>query len=268
MRTEELLAQPDLQAWLFNLKQEGPTLALTLEALHYEDLVQWVQYLDERSLKPGSRMTVGKEMNRATADGASFVQWLFNKTRGQPLYVEEVLRALLEHQMLRALPRPDGTWAIDMSVTDTEIAQWHDILPSRIHDMILMRLTHVSSVARLALNAVSVFCRDFTFEHLCQVTELPENDALRVLDELLGHHLLIEHVNGAVTYTFSHETLREVVYSEISESRRRIFYRRVLQRLQAASAPEALVAHYARYAETSASVAVETGEHVAKQHRH
>ena len=194
----------------------------------------------------------GKAMNRATADGTPFVQWLFNKTRGQPLYVEEVFRVLLERQMLRTLRQPDGTWAIDTSVTDTEIAQWHDILPSKIHDTLRMRLTHVSSVARLALNAVSVFCRDFTFEQLCQVTELLENDALQALDELLCHHLLIEHVNEAVTYSFSHETLREVVYSEIGESRRRIFYRRVLQRLQAAGAEAALIAHYARYAELPA----------------
>jgi DNA-binding SARP family transcriptional activator len=266
--TEELLAQPDLQAWLFNLKQEGPALALTLEALRYEDLVQWVQYLDERSLQQGSGKMAGKEMNRATADGTSFVQWLFNKTRGQPLYVEEVFRTLLERQMLRALRRPDGTWAIDTSVTDAEIAQWHDILPSRIHDTIRMRLTHVSSVARLVLNAVSVFCRDFTFEQLCQVTELLENDALQALDELLCHHLLIEQVNGAVTYSFSHDILREVVYGEISESRRRIFYRRVLQRLQADFAPEALIAHYERYAELPASVAVEAQEHVTKRYRH
>lgn len=257
VRTEELLMQSDLQAWLFNLKQEGHALALTLEPLRYEDLVQWVQYLYERSPQQGSGTTSGKAMNHTTGNGTSFVQWLFNKTRGQPFYVEELLRALLERQMLRTFPRSDGTWAVDMSVTDAEIAQWHDILPSRIHDMIRMRLTHISSVARLLLNAVSVFCRDFTFEQLCQVTELPENDALQALDELLGHHLLIEYINGAVTYSFSHDILREVVYSEISESRRRIFYRRVLQRLQATSAPQALIAHYARYAEHPAPVSIE-----------
>ncbi|GHO50460.1 ATP-binding protein [Ktedonospora formicarum] len=257
VRSEELLTQPDLQAWLFNLKQEGPTCALTLEALRYEDLVQWVQYLDACALQQGSGKTAEKERNRATADGTPFVQWLFNKTRGQPLYVEEVLRALLERQMLRALPRPDGTWAINMSVTDVEIEQWHDILPSRIHDTIRMRLTYVSSVARLLLNAASVLCHDFTLEQLCQVTELSENDTLQALDELLCHHLLIEHVNGAVTYSFSHDTLREVVYSEIGESRRRVFHHRVLQHLQATAAPEAIIEHYTRHAESPSSVAVE-----------
>jgi predicted ATPase len=256
VRTEGLLTLPDLQTWLFSLKHTVPTLALTLEALRYEDLAQWVQYLDERSLQQGSGKTAGREPDLATADGVPFVQWLFNKTQGQPLYVEELLRALLERQMLRAIPRSDGTWAVDTSATDSDIAQWHDILPSRIHDTIRMRLTHISSGARILLSAASVLCHDFTFEQLCHVTEFQDNDALQAIDELVCHHLLIEQVNEVVTYCFSHDTLREVVYNETTEIRRRVFHRRVLQLLQATAAPAALLAHYAHGAEQPASVVI------------
>jgi DNA-binding SARP family transcriptional activator len=243
VRTEELFMMPDLQEWFFNLKQVVPTLSLTLEALCYDDFKQWVQYLDEYVLQPeGENMTAGKET--PPASDAPFVRWLFDKTQGHPLYIEELLRTLLERQMLNAVVRPDGTWGIDASVTASEVARWQHILPSRIHDTIRMRLTHLSPIARSLLSAGSVLCHDFTLEQLCQVVDLQDNDVLAGLDELVGRHLLVEQVNRVVTYAFSHDTLREVVYREIGESRRRIYHRRVLQRLRITDAPAELIAHY------------------------
>lgn len=64
------------------------------------------------------------------------------------------------------------------------------------------------------------------FEQLCQVAALGDNDGLAALDELTQANLLQETRRGrrqltTVTYSVAHDKIREVVYTEIGDTRRR-----------------------------------------------
>src|SRR6185503_19609581 len=95
-----------------------------------------------------------------------------------------------------------------------------------------------------------------TFERLCQVADLAEQDGLPALDMVLHSGLLQEfepEEGGAEhlapgRYVFAHAQIRAVVSAEAGEARRSIFHRRALQALQATSAPAAELAYHARAA--------------------
>lgn len=84
------------------------------------------------------------------------------------------------------------------------------------------------------LLAAAVLGRTCTFERMCQVADLSETEALEVLEALLDGRLLTERPSDRRPYTLAHDYIREVVYSESREARRRVFHRRALLALEAA----------------------------------
>ncbi len=74
------------------------------------------------------------------------------------------------------------------------------------------------------------------------VTEL---DALAGVEALLNSRLLTENRTARKPYTLAHDYIREVVYGEGHEARRRVFHRRALLALEANRAPAAECAFHA-----------------------
>jgi len=122
-----------------------------------------------------------------------------------------------------------------------------------------------------ALNAGAVLGRHFSFEQACQTADLSENEGLPALDETLIKRLLHEigeeaadHFNESYSsYFFTHDKIRDVVYTDAGEARRRVFHRRALDVLQAAAAPAAELAHHAfaaRLPEQTFTLSVAAGD--------
>jgi tetratricopeptide (TPR) repeat protein len=83
------------------------------------------------------------------------------------------------------------------------------------------------------LAAGAVLSQDFTFELLCAVAGLQEGAGLRAMDELVRGQLLREFASRQVlSYVFTHDKIRDVVYTEAGEARRRVFHRRALAALE------------------------------------
>ena len=68
-------------------------------------------------------------------------------------------------------------------------------------------------------------------------------EGLPALDELLTSRLLLETDDPNRPYRFTHDKIRDVVYTEAGNARRRIFHRRAFEALEAATAayPEPLI---------------------------
>jgi hypothetical protein len=97
------------------------------------------------------------------------------------------------------------------------------------------------------LAAGAVLGQDASFENLCEVGGLAENAGLPALDEALTGRLLIESQPGG-TYVFTHDKIRDVVYTEAGEARRRIFHRRAFVALEKTGATSADLAYHAHLA--------------------
>jgi DNA-binding SARP family transcriptional activator len=218
-------------------------------------LIQWLAHVEHEltpvhlELEPlGERETVQMVLSILAPPAADFAQWLYAETHGQPFYLMETLKDLLERRVLHPKRRAEGQWTF---AVDAE----HDLgqavrVPSTVHAVILSRLNRLSPNAFSLLAGGAVLEQQITFERLCAISNVTEDLALPALDELISGRLLLEAAQPGVAsaYAFANDMLRDVVYTEAGDARRRFFHRRALEILEAAGASAAMLAHHARAA--------------------
>jgi DNA-binding SARP family transcriptional activator len=233
-------------------------VSLRSEALHpvtqppQAGLIEWLMHV-ERELAPyhleleplGERETVQMVLSMLTPPAADFAEWVFKETRGQPFYLMETLKDLLERGALHPKRREESTWAFEV---DAE----HDLgqavrVPSTVRAVIRSRLTRLSPNAFTLLAAGAVLEHQITFERLCVIANVAEDMGLPALDELVSGRLLLEvtQLGATSAYAFANDMIRDVVYTESGDARRRLFHRRALDVLEAAKDSVAALAHHA-----------------------
>jgi DNA-binding SARP family transcriptional activator len=215
-----------LGQWLTRVARELTPVHIELEPLRERETVQMV-------------------LSVLAPPAADFAQWLYHETRGQPFYLMETLKDLLERQVLRPKRRAEGQWTF---AVDAE----HDLgqavrVPSTVHAVIRSRLNRLSPNAFSLLAGGAVLEQQITFERLCAISNIIEDLALPALDELISGRLLLEAARPGVAgaYAFANDMLRDVVYTEAGDARRRLFHRRALEILEAAGDSAAVLAHHA-----------------------
>ena len=234
---------PELDEWRAGIERTVPLTRLQLSPLTTEDIRRLLQALG------------GKDEQQAP-DLERFGQWLFAETEGQPFYVMETIKVLLERGALASRPNEKGGWTLDFTAAMEHEMVMSGFFPPSVREVICARLDRLTPNAFALLAAGAVLDRGITFGHLCQVADLEEEVGLAALDEALHSGLLheLEREGGAGgeaghmaagSYMFAHPKIRAVVYAEAGEARRSIFHRRALQALQAAAAPAAQLAYHA-----------------------
>ena len=232
--------RPELDEWRASMERTVPLTRLQLDRLTPEDILRLLQALGGAGGKDGGR----------AADLERFGQWLFAETEGQPFYLMETLKVLLERGALACRPSEEGGWTLDVTAAMEHETVRRGFFPPSVREVIVARLDRLSPHAFALLVAGAVLGQGTTFERLCQVADLTEEDGLPALDEVLHSGLLHESERkaGPMTagrYVFAHQKIRAIVYAEAGEARRRIFHRRALQALQASAVPAADLAYHA-----------------------
>ncbi len=243
LRMGERAMPPGLAEWRTDMERAVPLTHLQLGPLTAEDTLRLLQAFGGKGGKDG----------RQAADLERFGQWLFAETEGQPFYLMETLKVLLERGALASRPNEDGGWTIDFTAAMEHEMVVRGFFPPSVREVICARLDRLPPNAFALLVAGAVLGQGITFEYLCRVADLAEYDGLSALDEVLHSHLLYESeregggrermIDGR--YVFAHAKIRAVVYAEASEARRSIFHRHAVKVLQAAAAPAAVLAHHA-----------------------
>ncbi|HEU5369935.1 MAG TPA: AAA family ATPase [Ktedonobacterales bacterium] len=146
---------------------------------------------------------------------ADIAEKLYEETEGLPFFLIEYLTAL-----------ETGTLAADKRA-------W--ALPVGVRDLLRSRLASASETGAQLLSTAAVIGRSFDFDTLREASGRSEEETVQALEELLAHGLVKEVRSGStdqsLTYDFSHEKLREVIYEEASLARRRLLHRRVAEAL-------------------------------------
>ncbi len=231
---------PGLAEWRTGMERALPLTRLPLGPLTSEDILRLLQTLGGAGGKDGRR----------AADLERFGQWLFAETEGQPFYLMETLKFLIERGVLASHPNEDGGWTIDFTAAMEHETVVRGFFPPSVSEVIVARLDRLTPDAFALLVAGAVLDQGITFAHLCQVADLTEQDGLPALDEALHSHLLqeSEREGGRVAdgrYVFAHTKIRAVVYAEAGEARRSIFHRTAVKVMQEAAAPPAVLAYHA-----------------------
>lgn len=169
---------------------------------------------------------------------------LYEWGEGNPFFTEELLGGLAATRQVQ--PQEPGPKAPDSSLS----------LPLSLKSAIMERLAHLPATDREALNYAAVIGREFQFELLTALTELPETELLAVLRRAINSQLISEvssdqfglAANGeGERYRFRNALTREAIYSDMLARERRLRHRavaEVLEMLSEGKAAASLARHY------------------------
>ena len=155
----------------------------------------------------------------------AFRQALFERTEGNPFFVEEILRALVEKG---ELSYRDGAWHREKEVADLTI-------PASVRDAVQQRLLGLEPRARKAMQVAAVIGQRFDFELLGAVSGFDEATLLDAIKAAIDAQLVREETDadGNEVYIFRHALSREAVLTELLQRERRLLHRAVGNAIEA-----------------------------------
>lgn len=148
-----------------------------------------------------------------------FVQSLFRETEGNPFFIEEVVKALIEQGQIY---RENNQWQ------RRQIAEL--AIPQSVKEAIGRRLSRLTENCLDALRTAAALGKIFPFVELRAVVATNEDQLLDALDEANAAQLVRADANDA--FAFTHDKIREVLYEELNPIRRRRLHQRIGEGLE------------------------------------
>lgn len=149
---------------------------------------------------------------------------LYTETEGVPLFLVEMMRA----GRLNLNPNRAETLLPDNEYHPGEGDYF--ALPAQIQAVIEGRLSRLSASARRMAALAAAIGRAFDHKLLVHACDEAEGALVEALDELWQRHIIREQ--GAFSYVFSHDKIREVAYGQITPMRRRQLHDRIAHALE------------------------------------
>jgi predicted ATPase len=165
---------------------------------------------------------------------------IVEKTDGVPLFVEEMVKAVLESGYMQEV---DGRYELEGALPSFAI-------PATLHDSLMARLDRLVS-ARSIAQLGAVIGRQFTYDVLQAVLPLDEVTLQRELSRLVEAELVYQRgLPPQATYLFKHAMIQDAAYQSLLKSTRQQYHQRIAQVLEAQfpatvdQQPELLAHHY------------------------
>jgi class 3 adenylate cyclase/predicted ATPase len=160
---------------------------------------------------------------------AELVEQIVAKTDGIPLFIEELTKAVLESGLVVV----EG----DRYVLARPLAEL--AIPETLHDSLTARLDRLGAVKDVA-QVAAVIGREFSYELLAAVAELPEEELQSALRQLCAAELIFGRGQPPdAVYAFKHVLVQETAYNAVLRERRAELHGRIAHTL-AADFPEIL----------------------------
>jgi tetratricopeptide (TPR) repeat protein/KaiC/GvpD/RAD55 family RecA-like ATPase len=179
---------------LAELKRERLPQSVSLKRMSLEDTSEMIrQILEQDDIPP------------------EFCGLVYDKTRGNPFFVEEVIESLKEEGVIY---REGNRWKIK-DVSEIEF-------PETVKNVVKARLGRLDDDCQKVLTLASFVGNDFTLEAMCAVTGIEESKLLELMEELFKTGLIKERViRGEGVCSFADILVRDVVYEEVSPLKRK-----------------------------------------------
>ena len=200
----------------------GHPLVETLGALWRMERVSRVdlQGLDDRGVVELLEATAGHALDDP---GVALAHALYRETDGNPFFVSEVLRHLVETGAL--YQDEAGRWVSDLSVDEVR-------LPDSVREVVGARIGRLGPHAARVLSTAAVIGRDFDLELLAHATDIDEDDLLDLLEAAEAAALVRAPTSIAGRFVFAHALIQRTLYQDISASRRARTHERVAEALE------------------------------------
>ena len=156
-----------------------------------------------------------------------FVRRLREQTEGNAFFIEETLRALVDS-------------GVPLEEAATEVALERLGVPEGVAEVIVRRVRHLSPFAAEVLSAASVIGRDFRLGIVERLVDADAAEVMSALEDSMAAGLVLELPERLDTFAFSHALVREVLYRQLSASRRVRLHNRVAEALEELASTEAV----------------------------
>ncbi|MCH8063667.1 MAG: hypothetical protein IH861_14325, partial [Chloroflexi bacterium] len=176
--------------------------------------------LFERVLLRGlSRQDVDRfiEMVSGITPPRGLVQAVYTQTEGNPLFVTEVVRLLVQEGELSR-----------ETVSDRD--SWDVRIPEGVREVIGKRLNRLSERCNQTLTIASVIGREFETQQLAHlVDDMTDDRLLEVLEEGLAARVIEEMLDSVGVYQFTHALIQQTLFDELTTTRRVRLHARIIQ---------------------------------------
>ncbi len=205
-----------------------------------------------------------RKMLQVLLDGQmddELVERIYHETEGNPFFVEEVIKSLLERN---ALLLEDGLWT---SVEGMDLQ-----VPQSIQIAIGKRIARLSEDAQNFLRCASILGNSFNVEVLLEMIGWDEDRLLDALEQVEKAQFIRETSEGGQDdYSFEHSLLPQMLHEGISARRRARFHQQAGEAIERVYARkledvvETLAYHYARASNRVAEKAISYGLQAAEK---
>lgn len=180
-------------------------------------LGQGYQEIRLQDLSCSDAQTMVESLLKADNIPSELQRFIQTKVEGNPFYLEEVINALIESEILI---KDNGNWRLTKSIHEANI-------PSTVQGVIAARLDGLERDMKLVIQEASVIGRTFLYEILKKVTVLRD-----VIDKSLSGLERLEFIRTRtiqpdLEYIFKHALTQEVVYNGLLKKERQALHERI-----------------------------------------
>jgi class 3 adenylate cyclase/tetratricopeptide (TPR) repeat protein len=223
----------ETQALLDSLVESLPTTQILL-LVNYRPEYQhgWGSktYYTQLRLDPLSPVSAEALLAALLGDAPSLLplkQLLIARTGGNPFFLEESVRTLVEAGVLTGTP---GAYRLVQALPTIQV-------PATVQAVLAARIDRLSPEAKRLLQTAAVIGTEVPLDLLQAVAELSEETLHRSLAQLQGAEFLYEtRLFPEREHTFKHALTHEVAYSTLLQERRRVLHGRIVEALETLSA--------------------------------
>ncbi len=148
---------------------------------------------------------------------------LIERAQGNPLFLEESVRTLVETGALMGEP---GSRRLTKALPAIKV-------PATVHSLIDARIDRLPPQEKSLLQTASIIGKNVSFSLLQTVSELSEDELCRCLSDLQAAEFLYEtSLFPELEYTFKHSLTLEVAYGSLLHEKRRALHGRVAEALE------------------------------------
>jgi predicted ATPase len=219
----------ETQALLNSLVESLPTARLLL-LVNYRPEYQhgWGSktYYTQLRLDPLPPVSADEFLQALLGDDTRLkplTQLLIARTEGNPFFLEESVRTLVETGVLVG---EHGAYRLAQALPTVQV-------PATVQAMLAARIDRLPSEEKRLLQTAAVIGTEVPLPLLQAITELPEDAVQRGLAHLQAAEFLYEtRLFPEPEYTFKHALTHEVAYNSLLLERRRVLHARIVETLE------------------------------------
>jgi predicted ATPase/class 3 adenylate cyclase len=205
-RSEDVQPDSPLYKSLMKFNRQRLLESVTVKNLNKEETLELIkQTFGEQTVSP------------------EFSGLIHERTGGNPFFVEEVLRSLVE----------DGTIFRTESKWDQKPIQ-EIVLPQSVKSVLTSRLTRLQPETLNALIMASVIGSEFHFEVLREVSQLEEDTLLQRLEKAFSAGLVRQVPRQKSVFKFTDDRIRELLLNDLIPIRRAKYHLKIAEAMEKA----------------------------------